>query len=266
MLELLQDLSTRSSAFEKGQAEVMSALAEVQRSQNEISGRMSDVCNSLTVVEARVGTFEQVRHDIEKLKSENVLLKSRLSDLEDRSRRDNLVFHGITDAKSETWTQTEAKLLTLINEDLGLQISSEAIERSHRIGSYVEGKTRPIIAKFASFKARDLVYQARRNVSSKSVAVTEDFSASTRLARKKLIVHGKSCNALFEVRYNKLFVNNKCFMYDPINDSAYEVNSYSAYAMSRNDEQRSSQSTSNAAAVPHSMSLRSSSQRAPSTQ
>lgn len=192
----------------------MHAVTEVQQSQKEISSKLADIHGRLTAVEASSCIIEQVKHDISRLQSENALLKARLFELEDRSRRDNLIFHGIPDGVSESWSQSETKLLALIQDDLGVQITSDVIQRSHRIGAYVDGKTRPIIAKFSSFKVRDLVLQAGQKLRPKKLAVSEDFCASTRFARKKLIEYGKACNTSFKLRYNRLYVNNKCFFYD----------------------------------------------------
>lgn len=46
------------------------------------------------------------------------------------------------------------------------------------------------------------------------------FPARTRVARKKLLDFGNSQPGKpnFNIRYNKLFLNNKCFMYDASTD------------------------------------------------
>lgn len=60
-----------------------------------------------------------------------------------------------------------------------------------------------------------------------NINVSEDFSASTRLARRKLIEFGNSQEGSpkFKLRYNKLLLNHKCYTYNPVSNSVNESNS-----------------------------------------
>ena len=52
-------------------------------------------------------------------------------DLEDRRRRNNLRFDGLSQAQGEDWHGNEAKIKKLIKEKLGIE--NVKIERAHRI-------------------------------------------------------------------------------------------------------------------------------------
>ena len=59
-------------------------------------------------------------------------LKKQLRIQEDRLRRNNVRFDGITETENETWEETETKLRKLLYDEL--DITRELyIERAHRV-------------------------------------------------------------------------------------------------------------------------------------
>lgn len=157
------------------------------------------------------------------LTSQNYELASRLDELEDRSRRNNLIFYGMPDTK-ETWEETETKIVTELTSVLD-GFSPNEIERAHRLGSFSNGKVRPIIVKFSNFKTKDKFLGLRKELKEKDLTVGEDFSPSTRLIHKKLIEFGKKQpgSPKFQLRYKKMKLNNKWYTYDLISNSIREM-------------------------------------------
>lgn len=207
ILQLLHELNTCSatpesqfSKLDKGQNELMIALKAVQQSQEDID-------NKLSGISLKIGA-------VERLHAVNLKMRSALYDMEDQSRRNNLVFHGLMNCPSVNWAQSEQRILRLISDELHLDVTGDRIERAHRIGSFKPEKPSPILVKFASFKTRDLVFQSRSKLQSKLVSISQDFSARTRHLRNRLINYGKTLNVPFTVRYDKLYVNGECFDYD----------------------------------------------------
>ncbi|XP_064455055.1 uncharacterized protein LOC135366310 [Ornithodoros turicata] len=229
ILQVLQELNsrsavleTRSASLEKGQTDLLVAVKSVQDTQNDIIEKISNISTRLEIVESKASEVDTLKSEIKRLRAENELIRASLTDQEDRSRRNNLIFHGITDVDGERWEESEKKVLGAIDDMFGLKIGSDTIERAHRIGSYRNSGNRPIIVKFTSFKTRDLILQTKPKSSVNAVSVAPDFSLSTRIARKKLIEYGKALDTPFKVRYNKLYVKDKCFVYDPPTDSVRE--------------------------------------------
>lgn len=62
------------------------------------------------------------------------------------------------------------------------------IERAHRLGAFsaTSPKPRQIIVKFQNFKDRQLVWQAKRNISSEIVRIYEDYPSEIAANRKVL--------------------------------------------------------------------------------
>lgn len=142
-------------------------------------------------------------------------LQSRLDEQDDRSRRNNLLFHAIPDCK-ETWNESEARIREVLTGVIDL-LSANDIERAHRLGAFRPGRHRPIIVKFANFKTKDKILCARKKLKEKDISVNEDFSPATRHARNQLAAFAKSQpnEAPFQLWHNKLIMNKKQYFFDP---------------------------------------------------
>lgn len=134
-------------------------------------------------------------------------------------RRSNLLFFGIQDDPSDTWSSAENKLLEICSEHLGITIDPARIERAHHLGKYGTGKCRPIIAKFTFFKDKQQILEKGHKLKGTPFAVREDFSAQTRLARKKLLAFAKTKNTQFRLNVDKLRIDNCTYVYDDTTDS-----------------------------------------------
>lgn len=151
-------------------------------------------------------------------------LQTRVQDHDDRLRRNNLIFYGIPDSE-ETWAMTEEKVISTLNCHLSSPLSSDAIERAHRLGTFSQGKCRPIIVKCLSYKTKDALLATHIHLKKHNITVAEDFSPATRAARKKLLDFAKSQPGpvKHKLSYNKLLLNQKCYMYDPNSDAIINI-------------------------------------------
>lgn len=225
MFHLLNELNSRSQRFETSQAELKTSIEEIKQSQKTIDAKITSIGERLTSVENKSLTLEceidALRRENSDQKKVNAALHTRLNEMEDQSRRNNLLFYGIPDDASETWSQAEEKIKNALSScfDKGsagptANALSLDIERAHRLGKFFANQCRPVIVKFSSFKTKDQVMQLRARLKLNRISVSEDFCRATRLARKNLIEFGKTQNSTFKLSYNKLFVNDKCYIYD----------------------------------------------------
>lgn len=138
------------------------------------------------------------------------------------------MFYGIEDCASETWAQSEEKVCQILNKALKLNLGSsdDRISRAHRLGRFVAGKSRPVVVKFASFKFRESILQSRSSFRETNASISEDFSPATRSVRKKLFEFGKASGEKYTVKYNKLYINKKCFVYSLVTDSVCELHTH----------------------------------------
>ena len=65
-------------------------------------------------------------------------LQEKISEMEDRSRRNNIRVHRETEEKGETWEACENKVLEILRDNI--EIQDVTIERAHRVKPYQNKK------------------------------------------------------------------------------------------------------------------------------
>ena len=109
--------------------------------------------------------------------------KNKLRTLEDRSRRDKLIFDGIEEWEEESWADTEQNLKDTLSDILGIQ--NVKIERAHRVGDKKRSPCRTIVAKLSSFKMKERILAEAKKRKPKGIQIYEDFLKATVEIRKK---------------------------------------------------------------------------------
>lgn len=115
-----------------------------------------------------------------------------------------MLFFGFEDDEKEDWAASEQKIIAFCSEKLKISASSTKFERVHRLGKFTAEKNRPIIAKFTSFKDKNNVLGAAHKLKGTDISIGEDFSFSTRLARRKLISFARELDKPFKLTIDKL--------------------------------------------------------------
>ena len=117
---------------------------------------------SVKFINEKFDKYEEERNKkdkiIEELKRENANLKEHLKDVEQNvnrqeqySRRNCFLIHGIKEERNEN---TDDIVVKFIQDDLQEEINFEDLDRTHRTGKVNNGKSRPIIVKFARYNVR----------------------------------------------------------------------------------------------------------------
>ncbi|XP_075527052.1 uncharacterized protein LOC142559322 [Dermacentor variabilis] len=153
----------------------------------------------------------------------NVLINQ--DELENRSRRNNLLFFGIDDEnESETWDESERKVISVCSAKLGITVEPSTIERAHRMGKHNNDKPRPIILKFGLFKDKQRLLSAASKLKGSRISLSEDYSQQVRRRRSKLIAYAREQNsgARYKLKYNKMTYQGKTYVYDDTTDSVRE--------------------------------------------
>ena len=147
-------------------------------------------------------------------------VKEKTVDLEDRSRRCNLIFFNFKEAgpnSSENCEDMVESCLKSLNifghEDIW-------IDRAHRLGKRRQEhniKPRPIIVKFAYYKQKEKIINSGKKFRDCPINVSEDFSKETLQIHSQLYKHGKEAKEskyvddtkaikYFKVTYRRLIV------------------------------------------------------------
>lgn len=203
------DTVDTSAAASKGSRSPAPALAPAwfteymisfeSRMQNVIANQVSELTAKVSDHEEKLTSCAMLISDLEKqvdkLKSANVDLAQKMDDLENRTRRNNLVFYGIPEV-------FDSPTLTVVNEVfsfVGLHPKDLGIERCHRTPTSttssrqaLDEKPRMIHICFSSFQTKEMVRQ-------KCVKVFK----STKFKGRKLFVSDDYSKKVMQQRKNK---------------------------------------------------------------
>ena len=204
------DLETKVNAVE-------TRVTTVENSCQFISGENDDRKNELKRAKSEITNLKGKCSDLENSSKSYMVkcakLEAKVSDLESRSMRDNLLFYGVPEG-GET-EDCEYCVKKVCAEQLQLQEAQIlAFDRVHRVGNPSHNKVRPIVAKFHYFKQREIVRKASYDHADKlkevNLGVGMQWPQHVREARKALypIMQQEKLNGkTVKLVRDKLFVN-----------------------------------------------------------
>lgn len=145
--------------------------------------------------------------------------QTKLVDLEDRSRRSNLVIFGITEQPKETESVLRDKVIKNIFETkLGLSCTSVA--RIHRLGK--PSSKRPIILYFQDFNEKEAVLRNAKKLQGTGISIQNDYCADT-LRKRKLLWESaredKVMNKKVSLVHDKIRIDDKMYTWDDTSNS-----------------------------------------------
>lgn len=173
--------------------------------------RFVELESQLVVQKKITDILDAERHALQ-LKLNN--LEDDLDDQQQRSRRPCILVHGIAEEAKE---RTDDKVLEVFQKDLNLDVEMADIQRSHRIGkrSNENGRARPIIVRFLSYRKRKLVFDTKKLLKGKKIMISESLTPK----RYDLL---KKCYDVYGM--------NNCWTYDGvINCLTGDTNSRNGY-------------------------------------
>ncbi|XP_049524965.1 uncharacterized protein LOC125946298 [Dermacentor silvarum] len=209
--------------LEVGQAAILNELKCVKEKQEATESKLSLLSGRVETLEATVASINpvgcaapstQLREICDRLRSVTL----RCDDTENRLRRNNLLFFGISDSPGEDWAASEQKVINFCSEHLGVTAVSSQFERVHRLGRFHSEKCRPLIAKYSSFKDKQGILSAAHKLKGTTFSIREDFSPATRQARRKLIEFARTNKKPFKLSLDKMRMDSKTYMFDNVTD------------------------------------------------
>lgn len=129
------------------------------------------------------------------LKEKNKSMEWEIDSLEQYSRRNCLLIHGIPEpCESIVEEDTDALVINVLSQKLGLQVDKAHLDRSHRLGrrnpqSGIRSKPRPVIAKFVSYNTRSDVFRQKRKLKGTGMGITESLTKQRMLLYKAVSEH-----------------------------------------------------------------------------
>ena len=213
-------ISAKVSSLEMKVNSVDSRVTEVEKSVSFIS-EQNDSCNkSLKTVSDNLNemkkTCSDLKRDTQNLKESNIHINDRVTELECRSMRDNLIFYGIPESQNE---DCEKLIKSMCVETMNIDTAAGfTVDRAHRLGSDKQRKPRPVVVKFHYPKEREIIRQKsfdrviNDRMRQQNLGVGEQWPKHVRDTRRELrplMQREKEKGNNVRLVRDKLFVNGK---------------------------------------------------------
>ncbi|KAG5885365.1 hypothetical protein JTB14_035168 [Gonioctena quinquepunctata] len=132
-------------------------------------------------------------------------LRTHCTELERKSRKNNLVLFGIKTDENDNLAEIATE--TLIKE-LKVNIKLDDVNNAYKLG---KDATSPIVIEFVSFFKKLTIFQNKtklRELNEKGISITNDMSKEDREKQKILRKHLKQ-NCVANIKGFTLYINNK---------------------------------------------------------
>ncbi|XP_077485847.1 uncharacterized protein LOC144096897 [Amblyomma americanum] len=214
-----------------GQATIISDVQDIKNKLTTTEKTITDLIQRIADLESHYQNLATLKTDVECMqcnteKSTQQVrdLEARFDDAENRSRRCNLIFYGLSDSTpSESFADSEEVIIRHCSDQLDVSLDSKDIERAHRLGCHNTERQRPIIVKFASFKTKQMILSNGPNLKDTDFSIGEDFSRRVQNIRKQLVAFAKSKTTKFSLRYKTLHIGPKRNFFDESEQTVKEI-------------------------------------------
>ena len=149
-------ISSKVETLESKMKTMETKVQECEKSSTFINGefektkeKLKSASDDVKRLNTKCKDFETV---VKTLETKNKSLEDKTNDLEFRSMRENLLFHGIEEGTNEN---CELLVKRFIAEQLEIGEDIK-LDRAHRLGK-PKGRTRPIVVKFHEYRQRELI-------------------------------------------------------------------------------------------------------------
>lgn len=159
-----------------GQTKLTEEVAALRTQHTSMEKRLADW-------DARFSEIEKQTVPVDNLERTVKFLDPKITDLEDRSRRSNLVVFGVSEDEDETKAVFRRKVLTDIFSTK-LEITCKSVGRIHRLGR--PGKSRPVILYFQDYEEKQQIMKIAYKLKGTSTSIQNDYSRNT-LRKRKLL-------------------------------------------------------------------------------
>lgn len=204
-------------------------LAQLLEGQNNIQQRLNDIELKIKNIEASTLALKDVGKKVSDLEKTVQSLRDSVVDLEDRSRRNNLLVFGIPEKDKEMVDDLRESIIQdVFTKILGVHISS--VERLHRIGRKQPSsdRPRPVILKLIDHREKINILVNCSKLKGSDISISEDFSLTTRIKRKKLwdsTSELRKSDRKVKLVHDKVKIDDELFQWDDCSSKLVPISS-----------------------------------------
>ena len=177
-----------SGNFEITMKEIKNVKSEINELKKSIEFTEEVLEEKVQTMHRKVSSLQEKVEEIYDYQIDPDEVQKKLTDLEDRSRRNNLRIDGVEEENGESWDDCERKVKEIFMNKLELE-NDIIIERAHRAGKSKYGKKdqpRTIVCKLLSYKDKVKVLQNCKKLKGSHIYIKEDFCQATLQYRREL--------------------------------------------------------------------------------
>ncbi|XP_075559284.1 uncharacterized protein LOC142590741 [Dermacentor variabilis] len=232
MAQILR-LSSSKTELLAGQKTIARDIADIKVFQQTVNKRFDALESRVAALEKTSAdpsvSLDHSGSDVRSLSQAVSELIKKNDDLENRSRRNNIILHGLGEHNAENTDTLLSNVHQFFSEKL--QIECPPIERCHRIGTKREGRWRPVILRVLDFRNKVEIMNIVSKLKGTKFYITEDYSANVRTIRKKLwaATSFRDHGSVVRLRYDHVFINGVRYRWNDaanalVDDSGLAVN------------------------------------------
>ena len=182
MEQQIKELIVSSNESKQARIKSEEHLTSIKTSLNSLSQKFHDLDKDLKAKDKKISELEK---HVNSLEIENKTLSEMIDDQEQYSRRNCLLLYGVDEEDVE---DSDQKIIEVIAGEMDIHLIEEDPDCTHRIERKSDGKSRPIIIKFARYNVRKKIYSNKKKLKGKNVMITESLTT----ARVKLLKEAQS--------------------------------------------------------------------------
>ena len=167
----MKEMCAMTEASQANQIKGTQELVEMNKSIGHINEIFEEYQKDKKEKEEKINNLEK---KVSEMSSKIENLNKSIDDQEQYSRRNCLLIHGISESDGEN---TDDIVINTVQDNMKITVSINDIDRTHRIGKKVAGKTRPIIVKLARYNMRSKIFLNKKRLKGKKISITESLTA-----------------------------------------------------------------------------------------
>lgn len=213
-------------------AELVSLRARLDSTESLISTfgvRLNNLEANVKQLQTQKGVSESIQESVDSIQQLIDIHQSKLVDLENRSRRNNLLVFGISAAGSESEAELREKVVKGIFHDR-LGVKCTTIARIHRLGKPVSSR-RPVILFFQDYTEKQAVLRQAHKLKGTKIYLQNDYCPDTLRKRKLLWATAKAdreSGSKVALVHDKLRIDHTFFCWDDSLNARRKVSHESA--------------------------------------
>ncbi|XP_077551934.1 uncharacterized protein LOC144166231 [Haemaphysalis longicornis] len=198
----LQTILENQAAFDRRLTGIHDQLAQIHTNTDGLAGLVASV--------------QELNAKIEVLEHTVKAQAEKLTEFENRSRRNNLLVFGVEEGSPESESDLKVSVVdNIFGKKLKVQV--QTIERIHRLGKQRPGYIRPVIMRFYDCKEKENILQNCSKLKGTSISVSNDYSKETVEVRKKLWASAAADRASgkkVSLVHDKLKIGDSLYIWD----------------------------------------------------